>query len=158
MESRESDLRRKQRRILQTIDSKQRLSSAKGIIKIQAEISRKMSLPKKNEKRLFFAKIFRTKASEKVDKFEESLVKSCVNVKTGEMNCKTPKDSTRTIGNIDSEHFTVQYSCDFERFKTSDGYLRRRNGITEKDYFDFLRLKTKRVQQQVIDTYVYGWK
>ena len=48
--------------------------------------------------------------------------------------------------------------CKFQRFKSSEHFYRRRNGITEKDYFEFMRLKTRRVQQQIIDTYVYGWR
>ena len=45
----------------------------------------------------------------------------------------------------------------FYRFKGSQHFERRRNGITEKDYIDFFRLQRRRVQQQILHTYVHGW-
>ena len=46
----------------------------------------------------------------------------------------------------------------FYRFKGSQCFYRRRNGITEKDYIDFFRLQRRRVQQRILRTYVHRQK
>ena len=53
---------------------------------------------------------------------------------------------------------TTQDDPQLQRFFSSTRGQLRRNALTERDQLDFRRLRTKRVQQQVIDTYVYGWK
>ena len=53
---------------------------------------------------------------------------------------------------------TIGGSSELRRFQMTENYRRRRNALSIKDHFEFQRLRTKRVQQQIIDTYVYGWK
>ena len=53
---------------------------------------------------------------------------------------------------------SLGHSSELRRFQMSSNYKRRRNALSIKDHFEFQRLRTKRVQQQIIDTYVYGWK
>lgn len=53
---------------------------------------------------------------------------------------------------------TLGGSIELRRFQMTENYKRRRNALSIKDHFEFQRLRTKRVQQQIIDTYVYGWK
>ena len=116
-----------------------------------------MSFKQKAKKKLCFAKIFKSKASKKDDSSEDSLAKDSSKKRTGENEDEFCKDFYGKQCSTDSQQ-SAQCSSEFRRFQRSKDYHRRRNGMTEKDHFEFLRLKMKRVQQQIIDTYVYGWR
>lgn len=116
-----------------------------------------MSLRVKASKTIFLAKIFNSRVKNKVENVDESHEngrgKAAMDEKTGPVHAEPRKERCKV-----GTHQMIEHRSEYQRFRSSENYNRRRNAITEKDYFEFLRLKTKRVQQQVIDTYVYGWK
>ena len=102
--------------------------------------------------KITFGKIFRLKkenCSNAEDVGKENKSRRADDRKVANINDLPRKREVQPIGGTDLR---------LRRFKSSEHYCRRRNGITEKDYFEFTRLKIRRVQQQIIDTYVCGWR
>ena len=96
--------------------------------------------------------------------FKLNKEKKCANADDNSNEKTARRADDRKVAKLDDYAHTIEAAqlrradLRFQRFKGSRHYHRRRNGITDKDYFEFLRLKIRRAQQQMIDTYVYGWK
>ena len=113
-----------------------------------------MSFREKAKIKFSFAKLFRSSGKGK----SELLCKDEGLPKVAERSRGEAKTKDNGTSKVRVNYSQQRTDHELRRFQSSKDYNRRRNGICEKDYFDFLRLKTKRVQQQIIDTYVYGWR
>ena len=134
--------------------SKEREFTAQNLPKI-------MSLKASPKKKFFLSKVFNVSG-----KFKSRDSDRKVELERLANACETKSQDVAMMRDECEEDYdgwkssspTIGGSSELRRFQMTENYRRRRNALSIKDHFEFQRLRTKRVQQQIIDTYVYGWK